>query len=691
MPRHQYQGTPAQPPNPIATIRSGSVAAEAGTKFLWLQYRNRSGFSLPSVSAVQIDIGTGQGIDVVIPEAALPSPNGAYIWEYILLMGDTSDIGDACVVATHPGYESDQQTAQEPPFTISLVRDEHFKLSATVTYASQLPTGGDRLHGMRRSVDTDDTYLTEDRPSFQGKIVEWDQIAGVWVICRPSIFNTNIGNIIGILGANQDTADIPDFGIVIYPDYSMASNTESIAVGYWLVNDGTQDIAAGTRIGVTVENGAEDVSYALGILGGVSLTFRGYVDVDSGVLDRTDEGGINDMPDIDVAIPYQGKKTGLSLPKALPPNTAYWIDVRVKITPALLNNRIAQGASLGFVSYFYADFAVWNPAGNQFGDFIAADFGRRRILPSAGLTAVAQSGSGNIILSTGGSLSFYGIGAQTVTGFQSNANNQTVWIGVDGTCLVAPVQPNGTRKRAIVSTVNGAGFPTSWSAPVALDNTKLLSVTLTYPTAIRSNYPDVIAGTAAELNAIWLRIYVRSTSTNAILQYEELVVPGDTQNLLIGSIAGTNIGTTLPVPGNANFGLFEISGFSTTTQFGDSDFATGNYEVALAFRYNGTITSISHDPVLGCIPEIGTTLADALDRLKYYAQPTTDFEGIPLALINPWQSRINPATGERFTFNPNAYTGIKPSAISDSDPGRWQKEFSLDGGDILTQILIYGD
>src|SRR3712207_4677560 len=132
MPRHQYQGTPLQPPTPIATVRSGNTtAASAGTKFLWLQYRNRAGYSLPSAS-VPVAIAAGEGLDVVIPAAALPSPNGCCIWEYVLLMSDSNTLTGACVVAAHPGYEADEVTVQTPPFTISLLSDEHFKLSGLV-------------------------------------------------------------------------------------------------------------------------------------------------------------------------------------------------------------------------------------------------------------------------------------------------------------------------------------------------------------------------------------------------------------------------------------------------------------------------------------------------------------------------------------------------------------------------------
>jgi len=613
----------------------------------------------------------------VIPLAALPSPNGSYILEYLLLMSDTSSIGDAEVIATYPGYQADQVTANTPPFTISLLTDEHFRLGAAVATEDDLPIGADRINGMRRYVDA------------ENKILQWSQIDGAWQLCKPSVFNTYITDITGIYGANQDVSAIDDTGNIIYPDYSLSPNEVSIAVGYWLVNDGTQAIAQGTRIGVTIENGDEDVSYTLGILGGIRLIFRGYADTNTGVLDRTDADTIHELADLDVVIPYQGKRTGLSLPKDLPPGFAYWVDVQAKITPDMLNNRITQGSSLKFSVYFYTDFSVWNPAGNLIGDFIAAEFGRRRITPGVGLTAVAQQGSGNIILSNGGSLSFYGVGAQTVTGFDANASAQVVWLGVDGTCIVAPTQPNGTRKRAVCSTLDGVGARTLWSMPIALDTNTLLSVTATHPAAVRTNYPDVIAGVAAELNATWMRIYVRSSTTGQIIYFDELVVT-PSQTVLVGNLTGISNGTSIAAV-MPDFGLFQVISFSIETPFGNGTFDSDIYQVAIAYRYSNSITAISHSTVLGCIPEAATTLADLFDRAKYYAQPTTDFPNIPFGQIDPWQTRINPATGERFVFNPNSFSGIKPTSLPPEVPGRWTKEFTLDGNDLLTQILIYGD
>ena len=669
MPRYQYQGTPLQPPAPTVSTNSGSVtSAKAGTKSVWLQYRNRAGYSLVS-TRVDVTVAANQRIDVTVPLAALPSPNGAYIWEYTILLSNDTNVNNACVVATIPGYDSDETTALSPPFTVQLSRDEHLELSKTVTLEADLPTGSDRIHGMRRYVDE------------LGQIVEWDSIIEEWTQVVPGVFNTYVSSVSGNMGAGQDISAIADLGIVIVPDYGLSGT--SIPVGFWLVNDGGQAIAQGTRIGLTIENGDEDVSYVGGIVGGVQITFRGYVNTTTGVLDTTDAAGTGTMTGVNLTVPYQGKQTGLTLPKALPAGSAYWMDVQASITPAMLNNRITQGSTLKFSPYFYTDFAVWNPAGKIFGDFVAAEHGLRRILPNVGLTAIAQAGSGNITVANG-AFTFDNVAAQDVVGFTPNTSDQEVWLSINGTCLLASTQPDGTRQRALVGTVDGTGDATAWNvSTVSLDGGTLLEVDVTYPTTIRDDYGDRIAGTSAIFNATYVTIYVRPSGGGDILKFDELVLVGEaSQSFTVGSVAGTNIGTTLPTAPSADFGLFEPAddSFTVGTAVGDSEFAADTYEVAIAYRYLNTITAISHDPIDGNIYEASGTLAQVFQRTAYWAEAVDtidDLRAVPLAEISNLQTRMVKENGRLYVFrNDNSTIDdgtdiIRPTAIDILDPGRF--------------------
>lgn len=676
MPRFQFQGTPLKPPAPTVALRSGSTTlASAGNKSFWLQYRSRAGFSLVS-NRVDVTLAVGQGVDITIPLAALPDPNGVCIWEYVILASNSTNISEASVVASHPGYDSDQETVLPPPFVISLTQDIHFELSKVLAGVADLPVTN-RLHGMRRYVDE------------LSQIVEWDEVIDQWTSVYPQAFNTNVSDITGNLGANQDVAAIPDLGVVICPDYAL-DGLDSVAVGYWLVNDTSQPIPSGTDISVAVEIAGQDVSYTTGIVGGLVLTFQGYVNTTTGVLDTS---GMT----VGVELPYQGERSGLALPKPLPAGSAYYLTMHAALTPALLNNRILQGGTLSLSMHFYLDTAIWNASGGLFGDFIANEFGSRRVLPGNGLTLEVQAGSGNITLETGGSCSFNGIPAQSVFGLTANAANQAVWIGIDGLCIVAPTSPTGTRKRAIVSTVDGVGFPTDWHpTTVTLNGGKLLTLDVEYVNSIRGNYPDVIAATPAPINAHFLRVYVQPTTGGNILAFDQLILAEEPQSFLIGSTSGAVIGSTLPTPDSPSFGLFamEQANITVGTLTGDSVFPAGTYHVCVALVYQNTVTAISHDPTLGCIAEAGGTFAELFTRSKYYGLPLTDLTTLAFDEITSYQTRLQTSNRARYYFDPTAFTGLKPYDLLESQPGRWVPEVTLETvvseNDVLTQILIFG-
>ena len=153
-------------------------------------------------------------------------------------------------------------------------------------------------------------------------------------------------------------------------------------------------------------------------------------------------------------------------------------------------------------------------------------------------------------------------------------------------------------------------------------------MTVNYPNEVRANYPDVIAGTPATLNATFVRFYVRPQGGGTITQFEAPITPGTSQIFTIGSIAGTSIGSTVPTPVSADFGLFRPNSFTVSTIADSSVFSSGTYEVAIAFRYSNTVTSISHSTLNGCISEVGVSLIEALDRVQYYGQPSDDLESI---------------------------------------------------------------
>lgn len=674
-PRIGYQGTPAQPPTPTVVVGSGAItSAKAGSKTIWLQYRNRAGYSLVSTS-VTVSVAAGQGISVTIPSSALPTPNGSYIYEYLVLLAETNDPNDACVVATQYGYQADETTIITPPFTITLNADEHLELGKTVADVDSLPLTV--KNGMRR-------YITE-----LNEIRAYSSRDGGWIKVFPQVFNTYVSAIDAVYGASRNISNITDTSVIYYPSYGFQADTASTPVGFWLSNVGTTAIAKGTRIGLTVELDGVDISTTSGVIGGLKLRFLGYANVVTGVLDTSGEGGAGTMPlvyDGTNEIDYNGPNTGLILAKDLEPNRAYVLTVSAAFSSAELNNGIPQGAVLKFSPYFYATFASINPLAGLSGSFIANKSKQRRIVPGSSLSAIALDGAGT--LDYGPGFNFGDIGAQEVIGLTANTANQIIAITINGTCLKVSSLPNGALQRALVGTLNGTGKPTAWSSAIALTGATVISLNVTYPTAIRDDYPDVIASSSdGTFNATYVVVYVRPNGGGNVTRWEYLITPGEaSQTFTVGATAGTNIGSgALPTRPSEDFGLFEPAddSYTAVSAAGSSVFSAGNYQVAIAFRFADSVTSITHDPLDGCIEEAAGTIIDAIGLRRYWAEPVasaTAMRALSRADVYDLQSRVKGNSNKPYRFfaaslavddgSEESYA-IKLDETDSSEPGRF--------------------
>ena len=664
MPSYRYQGTPQTPPAlTIATTSGTTTSAKAGTYYFWLQYRNIAGYSLFS-TPISAAIAAGGGLNITIPTAALPSPSGVDIKEYIVLAASTLDPVVACVVAKKPGYAVDGVTANTPPFTIALTADEHLELSKHVANNAALPTGGNRVVGMRRYLD--DT----------SKIKEWD--GTVWVDCNPQLFNTFVGNDRTTGGQAIELSDLLDTTIVLTPTYNTDSGSASNPVGYWIVNNSSTDpILKGTRVGLTVKIGDLDVSGVTGIVGGLLITFQGYVSVVTGVLDTTGEGGSGTMSGVGVQVPYQGPSTVLSLPKDLPAGSAYWLQVQLNATTAQLNNRCTDGTQLQFFPYFYTDYATYEPSGDLLGSFIKSSSKRRRVVPKRGLGAIALDGSGQIVSPVGGAFTFPVRSSQPIVGVAQNTSAQKVAITVNGTCFATTgTLTSDVALRALIGTINGVGKPSPWDGSVTLGPSTRLTVTVTYPTAIRADYPDVIAGSAdGEFNATYIRIYVRPVGGGTVTQFEQLITPSTaSETFALGITVGTDIGSgSLPTRSDSTFGLYEptTGNFTVGTQAGASSFSAGTYEVAIGFRYVDTVTTVTHSSDSGCIYEASGTLADVFQSSSFWGAGVTNFAALatlPANVLRNRQTRIAIDTGDAYTYDAGSETWLSsasPTVVAD--------------------------
>lgn len=678
--RTQYASTPT-PSSPVISVISGdTTAAIAGTKYIWLYCRNRAGVTAFS-SVVSAIIAENQGIAITLPSSIRKAASD--IHQIGIVMNTSNNPAGGCVVATYPGFEIDGVTLMSLPTTINLTRDLHFALNATVANLAALPTNY-RINGMRRYVASVNQYL------------DWSDRDTDWFPVVPQKFNPYVVDPTEEEGANVDLAKITDNSLISYPDYDV-SGSLSAGVKYWIVNDGSVSVEKGKRIRIScaVANGDAASDDFKGLM---KITFLGYANILTGILDTTDMTGAN----LNEAVDYQGDiVTNLLLPKDLPANSAYVLQVQMAFDFADARNSARQGELIKIYPYLAPNYSEYDPAYDDIGARILSVGGRRRILPNGvGLSAlIADTGSGSI-----GYYKWRNLGAQDgIFGAIANTANQKIIITNNGACFFANTVPDTAALRAIASTVNGVGLPSAWSDPIALTSSKVLNLTVTHPTTVRSNYPDVMAGSPAVLNAGKVRIYAKNLTTSSIAVFDMPIAGGSSENLVVGSALPSSTISSLPIVSPAH-GLFTPVAISASSSNAASSFTSANYQIAVAYLYENTVTAITHDTALGCVIESAGTLADVLAIARIIGEPVVDLpvlRALELTDFFSWQVRYVISEDAEYRFDPTSLVAddgdlvIRPTAIALSSPGRFKKIVTGAGGggtankeEIINSILV---
>lgn len=650
MTRIQYASAITPPAPTLSTISGTTTSASAGTKYLWLYSRNRAGVTDFSPVAT-ITITAGQGIAITIPSAV--RTNASDIHEIGVVMHTLNSPQSGCVVATYPGFEADQITLTPLPATIELTEDSHFELRKAVTNLAGLPNSP--VIGMRRLVDSTNSILAYDG-------VEWG-------VVLPQTFNPWVGDTTIEGGCNVDLRDITLTEAIIFPEYD-ASGDFSIPVKYWLVND-TDFAIQNKRIRISVATDDEDID-ADDYKGLLQIKFLGYVNTATGLLDTS---GMT----VDTATStYQGDTlTNLKLPKPLLPGYAYILQVQMAFDTVDVGGAVAQGAVVKVFPRITPQWSEYNPIADFTGDYILPVGERVRILPNGvGLSLVAGTGSGSVKY-----FKFPEIGRQTVVGATLDTANQTVVITNDGTCYVSNTIPTTGTKRAVIGTVDGVGVATNWVGSIALSSATLLRLSLSHPTTVRSSYPDLIAGMSATLNANKVRVYVRPVGGGTIQVFESLITGEEDEVITVG---GSSVATISDLPTIANnFGCFIPNSFTRASVSGASVFSSGNYEVAIAYVYEDTITTISHALEAGCIYEITGSLTDLFQLLQIVRPPVASValaRDISPTTVYPWQNLFIVGLMADFHFIADSLAVddgvnvIKLSATSSDQPGRFHRK-----------------
>lgn len=591
--RIQYASTPAPSAPAAVSIPASTTPGLAGTYYCWLYFRTRggmSGFSPPTI----VTLSSGQGISVTLP-TTLRKSGADFLWIGLAISLSSDPLG-SCTVASWSNYGADGSSLRSLPATIALTRDEHFNLNAAVSSRASLPTGSDRLHGQLR-------YCADE-----GTILAWNDLTNAWESSNPQSFNHWVASSLDLNGADRDLSLVEDTSIFVFPDYTpssvsalVGSAVPSLPVRYWIVNDTTAEIPQGTYIRLAIERDGFNVDSLLAgrstdarYRGIVKVRFLGYVQISTGDLDTSG------LSNIGIQWDYQGNElSALRLDKPLPPGYAYALEVVAQFSWFHFANRLGFGSVITVYPYFDTGAARYaGILGRMLGDFIAPTEQRRRIVPDGhGLFPIALPGSGIVA-----GYEFENGGIDPVSGVQPNLDNQIVAIeSAGGNCFVYPSPlPTGYAQRAILGTVNGTGKLSDWSTTASITLGQTLSISITLPTRIRTDYPDVIAGHQPCVpNALQLAVYIRVDGATTYRQIVSFASGTTTITLTVATLPGA---ATLPSPA-ADFGLFVVESAPVVTiGTGGGSLAAGSYQVAAAFEYASAITRISHSAP-GTIPE----------------------------------------------------------------------------------------
>lgn len=588
MTRFQYQSSPTPPPPTASAISGGAISTnKTGTWYFWISVRARGGFT-PFSPVASVVVSENEQINITIPSAIRTAGSDVRVI-YIIGSRNSNNAVDGGIVAGFPGYEADGVTLTTLPATITLSRDEHLETAKIVPSDTNLPIGSDLVNRQRRYV--------EDVDEFQEYILE----SASWRTVYPKTFNPNLTDTTGLNGINREARDIPTQDILI-EEYDL--NGQSNKVNFLLVNTSNVAIATNKRIGVAISINGIDASTA--VSGQMLLAPLGLVELATGTLDTLDQAAIGG------SFTYQGFKAVLEVQKAIPPEWGYLFSVQLdfEVNAFRPEEKPIQGSSLQI-------YAGISPVNAEFSpDPLAGDYvvNGRYVLPNGpSLMPIATGGSSRVDQYVATDFP-----PQDIPGLSANVASQNIVITNNGTLYKASSIPSTARLRAIASTVAGVG-KLSGPTQVTLSPTLGVQITVTNPTKVRDDYPDIVAGRDAALNASQVYCYVQPTAGGDIIQYQADIL-GDTETpevVVFGNVPGTNIGSSLPTVADT-FGLFEISGVVATATVASS-FTAQNYNVWFGYYYEDTLSEVTHDRNLGCINDVAAgTVIDAVNNAQYW-------------------------------------------------------------------------
>lgn len=592
---------------------------------LYLFAENACGYSLGS-EKVSVNFLQSNSISVNIPPTAVTDATG---FLYIhLAIGATVDTA----TRIYRWQVYDAAGAERVLENVILYKDDHLDAGASVALPSDLPTGTDRLSGQTRlvvgGVPTSGFYIYNPTSTATPDGVNFiaDATGVVWELTG----NPTLGVItdIRVEGGCAQPVEVVNPDLVRKHVYEPGIDfpTRQAVLGRYYFEPELQTIPRGSPLDlVAYVNGWEEfpVPRTDLLAGSIVVIFRGYVNTLDGTLDKTDDttpSGL--MDEVDLEILYHPSKTPLTVPKDLPLGFAalYEIGLSTSYQVLLANGtpRSLYGTLISFnmfVAQRAGERAGW---AELTGDIVLKAGGLLRCVPEVG-GILKKSGHAVIQKFTRPIKD-----AELVIGFLINTVNNRVTLTGDGAYFIrldGVEIPPLEAIRAIVGLQEGHSY-VNWSIPITITN-QGVTVTVEHPynsvtdkSFVRPNYPDIIAGEECSFVPTAFRYYLFNRAT--LVTYRSIaaisVELSETQTFSITDFSLLEeVGAEEPVN---NFGLFTPPQ-PYDLELVSGDIPVGSWLVGCAYYYSGSeVTSISHDPLDGCIPESGMTWLEMIDRVK---------------------------------------------------------------------------
>lgn len=571
------------------------------TGFLFVSGKNRTGRNLLS-DAVAYST-TAASAKIVIDLTTDLRKDGEDLFEIIISQNTVNNPQTAQQLAKWKAKDADQETLRALPATIEIIDQDSF----TYTFADSASLPITPLNGALVFITADGKYYVYDSEALSGT---YPSGGGFWV---ETTFNglTYLASTTSVGGCDVNVGSVPNNFTIITPPKT--GSTPSTKVNYWLLN-GLQE-GSGTILdssyGLTLQVLVDGIDQSAKLSEKIKINFRGYVRRSTGEFQA---GPTPSTFDWTFGIPF-------FLPQDLLRGYAASYDIWLDFDENEVASYLTENKTIRILPIRFNQVGQKSPLSFLLGNSVLADGNRLRVLPGIRLEGIAvYNGFDTSNATSSTTLPFSGYTANTagqIVAIDAAAGNNVIIRQSAGELL------GNEFIRAVVSTEAGESDVSPISNAVVLTGSQTLSIDVTHPVSatlwtIRSNYPDVIAGNT---NAITpppeMKAYVLVDSTT-LYEYNLTftVVSSSTQNITINDLSGATVIGSLPTI-DADYSVYAMDTAPAVSALGGGALTAGTYEVYVAYNYPVTNTvpsKISHSPGVGALPELESTLIDAINN-----------------------------------------------------------------------------